>query len=253
MSGKRFVIKFGGSALSKNELGSLADDLRQLQEQGDQAVLVHGGGPELSRLLQTMGHEARWVDGLRVTDEVTMEAAEMVLAGKLNKQLVSLLARCRAVGLTGVDGQVLRCGRMREELGLVGRVEQVDTRLLELLLDNGFLPVLAPIGLGPGGERLNLNADTAAAAVARALGAERIVFLTDVPGVLRDGNVIRTLTNQEAESMIANGIATGGMIPKLRSCQEAALSGVPAQILGASSSLLAGLAGREGTLVTRGS
>lgn len=249
----RVVVKFGGSALSKNELGTLAEDLRELQGRGDQAILVHGGGPELSRLLATMGHEARWVEGLRVTDEVTMEAAEMVLAGKLNKHLVSLLRGCRAVGLTGVDGQILQCSYLREDLGLVGQIEKVDTSLLELLLDNDYLPVLAPIGLGPNGERLNLNADTAAGAVARAVGAERIVFLTDVPGVLRDGNVIPRLTDQEAESMIANGIATGGMIPKLRSCQEAAVSGVPAQILGAGSSLLAGLAGREGTLVTRGS
>lgn len=250
----RVVIKFGGSALSKNQLGSLAQDLRALQQRGDQAILVHGGGPELSRLLQTMGHEPRFVDGLRVTDEITMEAAEMVLAGKLNKHLVSLLRDCRAVGLCGVDGGLLRCSRVtRQELGLVGQVEQVNVALLDLLLENGYLPVVAPIGLGENGERLNVNADSAAGALARAVGAERIVFLTDVAGVLKDGKVLAELSNQEAERMIANGEATGGMIPKLRSCQEAAVSGVPAQILGAGASLLSGLAGREGTLVTKGS
>ena len=160
-SNRLVVIKFGGSALSKNELGTLAEDLRALQQRGDRAVLVHGGGPELSLLLQTMGHEARFVEGLRVTDETTMEAAEMVLAGKLNKYLVSLLRSCRAVGLTGVDGQLLECSHLRQDLGLVGKIEQVNTPLLELLLANGYLPVIAPIGLGPNGERLNLNADTA--------------------------------------------------------------------------------------------
>lgn len=248
----RLVLKFGGSSLSPAELASLNTELEKLQQAGHQAVLVHGGGPELSKLLATMGHEARWEEGLRVTDEVTMEAAEMVLAGKINTSLVSLLRGCRALGLSGVDGALLECSRVSDKLGLVGQVERVNVALLELLLQAGYLPVIAPIGLGPQGERLNLNADTAAGAVARALKAERILFLTDVPGVMRDGAVLKELTDQEADALIANGAATGGMIPKLRSCQEAARSGVPAQILRAGASLLEGLAGREGTLITGG-
>jgi acetylglutamate kinase len=151
-----------------------------------------------------------------------------------------------------VDGALLECSRVSEKLGQVGQVERVNVALLELLLGAGYLPVIAPIGLGPEGERLNLNADTAAGAVARALKAERILFLTDVPGVMKDGAVLKELTDQEADALIANGAATGGMIPKLRSCQEAARSGVPAQILRAGASLLEGLAGREGTLITGG-
>ncbi|MEW6282562.1 MAG: acetylglutamate kinase [Candidatus Eremiobacterota bacterium] len=225
------VVKYGGSALDDPGLETLLHEVRQLD-----AVLVHGGGPEISRLTKRLDLPSRFVDGLRVTDADTLAVAQMVLCGRINKQLVARLGS-RAVGVSGIDGGVFACSRLSESLGFVGKIERVETKLIRTLSQAGFLPVVAPLGVGPDGTCYNLNADTAAAELAVALQASRLVYLTDVPGVLCRGRLLHRLSVSEADRMIATGEATGGMIPKLRACQAAARFGVPAQIVLAGTSL----------------
>lgn len=234
--GQVVVVKCGGSVLDDGAWGTLAEDLALLQRAGVRPVLVHGGGPAIDRALRARGVAPRFVDGLRVTDEATMAVVEAVLAGEVNVQLVATLqaAGAAAVGVTGRDGGLLRVRPRAPELGFVGEVERVDPALLQHLVAGGWLPVVAPLGIGPEGASYNLNADTAAAALAVALGAAKLVVLTDVPGVLVDGARVSELTPAEAEVLIQRGVVRGGMVPKLRACLRAVGGGVAsAHVVGA--------------------
>ncbi len=218
-SGKTIVIKIGGSTLGSRD--TTLEDVVTLQKLGLSVVLVHGGGAVISDCLRKIGKQPVFVNGLRVTDEETMEIVVMALAGKVNKDLVASLQAFggRAIGLCGLDGGLIRGVRKNEALGLVGKVTAVDLAPLKALAAAGFVPVIAPIALGEGGKPLNLNADTAAAEVAVALGAEKLIFLTDVPGVKgADGAVIPELTASEVRGLIGSGVISGGMIPKAEAC-----------------------------------
>ena len=219
------VIKYGGHAMDKTELSeAFATDLAHLAGQGMRLVVVHGGGPQISALLARLRVESRFVDGLRVTDEATMQAVEMVLCGQVNKAVVSGFSRhgvC-AAGISGRDGNLLRARRKNPALGLVGEVTEVDPALPRCLLDAGFLPVVAPVASGPDGEALNINADTAAGALAGALAAEYFVLISDVPGVLNaDGRLIPGLNRAEIARLKEDGVISGGMIPTVEACLNA--------------------------------
>lgn len=240
--GKTVVVKYGGAAMINESLRSdVAQDLALMSCVGIRAVLVHGGGPEIDAMLRRLGKEPRFVGGLRYTDEETMEVVQMVLAGRVNKELVGLLgeAGCPAVGLCGIDGGLIKARRRAkgEDLGLVGEIESVSPAVLEAALAGGFLPVVATVAAGAEGEgaahrAYNVNADTAAAAIAAALGAQKLVLLTDVPGILRDvsdpGTLIREMPRSEAAALIASGVVTKGMIPKVECCAKAVEEGVGA-------------------------
>jgi acetylglutamate kinase len=213
------VIKLGGAALPHKE-AALAD-LRALREAGLQPVLVHGGGPVISEWLARIGKEAVFVDGLRQTDAETLTVAIMTLAGKVNKELVADLQQggTPAIGVCGVDGGSIRAHRQTEpDIGFVGVVDEVDPAPLRALTSAGYTPVIAPIALGPEGP-LNINADTVAGDIARALDAEALIFLTDVPGVKdRAGAVLPALDRAQAEALRREGVISGGMIPKVEAC-----------------------------------
>jgi acetylglutamate kinase len=203
---------------------------------GIRTVLVHGGGPEIEALLKKMGKESRFVDGLRYTDEETMEAVQMVLCGKVNKDITSLIERAggKAMGLCGIDGAMLKARRIREkDLGLVGEIEQVDTAVLNSVLDSGAVPVVSSVAYGTGedeGQALNINADTAAAKIAAAMGAEKLLLMTDVRGVLRNvqdpDSLIKTMARSEIETLKGEGVVSKGMIPKVDCCSLAIDGGV---------------------------
>jgi len=228
---QRLLIKYGGAAMTSETLkAQVIEDLVALAAEGRQVVLVHGGGPELSAFMERQGKEPRFVDGLRYTDEETLEAALMVLAGKVNKGLVALIEDSggRAAGLCGVDGGMVRAVRALSagggDLGFVGEIADVDTALLQGLLDGGIIPVVASLGLGWDGQIYNINADTLAAALAPPLGAE-LVVLSDIPGVLRDvddpASLIPELRTGAIPRLIEEGIIRGGMIPKITGCAAA--------------------------------
>lgn len=222
LAGQTVVIKIGGSTLGAQD--TTLQDIATLSSLGARLVVVHGGGAAISQWLSHVGQQARFVNGLRVTDAEAMEVVTMVLAGKVNKELVAGIQSHggRALGLSGVDGGLLRARQMSPELGLVGEVTAVDASVLESILQHGYVPVVAPIALGDGGVALNLNADTAAAEIAVALGCERLVFLTDVPGIRDgDGNLLAQLSIDEANRLIACGVISGGMIPKAQACLRA--------------------------------
>lgn len=225
MNNATVVIKYGGHAMDKPELcTAFATDLAQLSAQDMGFVVVHGGGPQISALLTRLNIESRFENGLRVTDKATMEAVEMVLCGQVNKAVVaSFVAQgARAAGISGRDGNLLRAVVKNPALGLVGEVEAVDPALLRCLLEGGFVPVVAPVANGPDGQALNINADTAAGALAGALAADYFVLISDVPGVLdAEGRLITALTRVEIEKLRADGVITGGMIPKVESCLHA--------------------------------
>jgi len=237
--GKRIVIKYGGSAMTDPELKRrFAEDVALISFIGIKPVIVHGGGPQIGQLLQKIGKESRFVKGLRVTDEETMDVVEMVLVAKVNKDVVSRinLHGGKAVGISGRDGGLIqakkarpaRLGDIDEDLGLVGDVEHIDPDLIASLEARGFIPVVAPVGAGPGGQPYNINADTAAGALSAALNAEKFILLTDVPGVKGPDDVlISTLSEDAAEQLIRDGVASGGMIPKIRCCLNALRGGVP--------------------------
>ena len=214
------VVKVGGSTLPHRE--AVLADLGTLAEAGLATVVVHGGGAALTEWLKRLGKESEFCDGERITDAETLEAAIMVFAGTVNKQLVALMsaAGLSAVGLCGVDGGLVQAQRQIEpDVGLVGQTTEVRVGLLQLLLDGGMIPVLAPLVLGAQGQILNINADTLAGDVARALGASQIVFLTDVPGVRgADGAIISTLSAEDASRLRQDGTISGGMIPKVEAC-----------------------------------
>ena len=219
------VIKYGGHAMDNAELGhAFAADLAHLAGTGLRIAVVHGGGPQINAMLQQLRIESRFVDGLRVTDDATMQAVEMVLCGQVNKAVVSAFTRhgVRAAGISGRDGGLLQASIKNPALGLVGRVSRVDAALPRCLLDAGFVPVVAPVGSGPEGQALNINADTAAGALAGALDAAYFVLVSDVPGVLNgEGKLIPALDRAKISHLRETGVITGGMIPKLEACLHA--------------------------------
>lgn len=231
--GKTVVVKYGGSAMDDPALHhSFAGDVTLLAMVGIRPVIVHGGGPQISEEMTRAGLQPRFEDGLRVTDPDTVAVVRRVLAGDINPEIVALLNGhgCPAVGLTGLDGGMLSALPARPELGLVGEVAKVETSLLDDLLEAGMVPVVAPLGTGPGGQIYNLNADTAAAAVAIALNAQKLIFLTDVEGVRRIREKAETLISRmssaELDELLGSEEIGGGMRPKLDSCQRALRGGV---------------------------
>lgn len=234
--GKIVVVKYGGNAMLNEELKqAVMEDIVLLNTIGIKVVLVHGGGPEINHMLERVGKESKFVDGLRYTDEETMEIVQMVLTGKLNKDIVGILLQKggRAIGLSGVDSGLLRAKKTEKDLGFVGEVTQVNPEILTSLLNEGFIPVVSTVALGEQGDtsRYNINADTAAAKIAVALHAEKFVQLTNVPGVLRDINdpttLIKRIEKTAIGSLKATGIISSGMIPKIDCCLTALEGGVP--------------------------
>ncbi len=218
--GKTVVLKVGGSLEGE---GTVLEDVVWLKRLGINPVVVHGGGPQISRMLTRLGVETRFVEGRRFTDEETLDVVHMVLM-RINGQLVSYLDRqgLKAVGLNGLDGGMLRARLRDERLGLVGEVEAVDLRPITSLVEQGYVLVIAPLASGPDSQPLNVNADTAAGEVARALAAEKFVLFTDVPGVMdANGEVISELTEQRVRELIASGVIRGGMLPKIDACLRA--------------------------------
>lgn len=226
----KLLVKLGGTLLESDEsCSSLARQLTRLQRAGHRLVVVHGGGKRLSRYLAGLDHESEFRRGLRVTPPEIMDAVLRVLAGSVNRQLVAELqgAGARAVGLTGIDAGTVQASQLAPELGLVGKVERVDPELLDTLTDRGFLPAVACIAGGADGAIFNVNADQMAAACATGLAADQVVFLTDVGGVLdRRGETIPKLSASEAESLITEGVAKGGMEAKLRAAISALTGGI---------------------------
>ena len=237
--GKVVVVKYGGNAMLNEDLKkAVMEDIVLLNTIGIQVVLVHGGGPEINHMLERVGKESKFVNGLRYTDAETMEIVQMVLTGKLNKDIVGILLQQggKAVGLSGVDSGLLRAKKIDKDgadLGFVGDVTEVNPEIVRSLLEQGFIPVISTVALGEQGDdaRYNINADTAAAKIAVALGAEKFVQLTNVPGVLRDVNnpdsLIKRIAREAVPSMIATGVISSGMIPKIECCLTALKGGVP--------------------------
>ena len=231
--GKTVVIKYGGNAMINETLKQqVMEDIALLSLIGIQAVLVHGGGPEISDLMKRLGKEAVFIDGLRVTDRETVDIAQMVLAGKVNKSLVNLLEYYggHAIGLSGIDGHMIQAEFKDPRLGYVGNVTCVNAKPILDMLEKGYIPVIATLGCDDDGNTYNINGDTAAAYIAGALQAERLLMMTDVPGILRDKDDLSTLISkisvEEAKELKAEGIIAGGMIPKVECCIEAIRSGV---------------------------
>ncbi len=239
-SGKIIVIKYGGAAMiNEGVRQTVIQDLILMQQVGMKPVLVHGGGPEIDRMLKKFNKETVSVEGLRYTDDETMEIVQMVLAGKVNKDLVELFSRTggKAVGICGSDGGLFMAKRLRkngQDLGLVGDIQAVNTEMVRVLLDNGIIPVVASIALRSDEEGgfYNVNADTAAGALAIALKAEKLILLTDVPGVMEDktdlGTLIREMDVQMAKTLMKKGVIKAGMIPKVEGCLQAIAQGVSA-------------------------
>ena len=241
-AGKTFVIKYGGHAMVDDELSRVfAADIVLIKQVGIDPVVVHGGGPQIAEMLDRLQIKSSFVDGLRITDAATVEVVEMVLAGKTNKQIVSAITEAggSGLGLSGKDAGLILANRVQMvkngqpvDLGFVGDPQEVDADVLRRLAQAGFIPVIAPIGYGRAGETYNINADTAAGAVASAVKATRLLMLTDVAGVLdKDGNLLTDLTVSQVASLMKDGTITGGMIPKLETCVEAVKDGVEAAVI----------------------
>ncbi len=247
-AGKTFVIKYGGHAMGDDALAaSFASDAVLLKQVGINPIIVHGGGPQIGRMLERLRIKSSFVDGLRVTDHASVEIVEMVLSGSINKQIVSAINRAggRAIGLSGKDGRLIEARKLRRirkdpdsnienilDLGFVGEPVRVDPRLLDVFEGSDLIPVIAPIGAGADGETYNINADTVAGAVAAAVAASRLYLLTDVAGVLdRDGALIADLDVAAARAAIADGTIQGGMIPKCETCVAAVENGVEAAVI----------------------
>ena len=233
-TGKTIVIKYGGNAMISEELRkAVMSDIVLLSLVGIRVVVVHGGGPEISDMLRRLGHESRFVDGLRYTDEVTMDVVQSVLCGKVNKNLVAQLGRLggQAIGLCGMDGQLFQAECLDEKYGLVGKITGVNPEPVENALMSGYIPVVSTVAQGVDADTAyNINADTAAAKLAEALGAEKLILLTDVRGLLRDPKdeetLIHVLHTYDVPALIAQGIISGGMIPKMECSVEAIHGGV---------------------------
>jgi len=247
-SGKTFVIKYGGHAVGDETLAaSFARDVVLLKQVGINPIVVHGGGPQIGAMLERLKIKSEFIDGLRVTDRETVEIVEMVLSGSINKAIASAInaAGGRAVGISGKDGNLIQARKMRRtrtesdsniekilDLGFVGEPTKIDARLLDDLSQSDLIPVIAPIGTGSGGETYNINADTAAGAIAGAIEAARLLMLTDVPGVLgKDGELIPDMSIEEARAYISDGTITGGMIPKVETCIDAVQAEVDAAVI----------------------
>ena len=231
--GKVVVVKYGGAAMTDPELATLfAQDVVLMRSVGMRPVVVHGGGPQIGSLMKRLGMEPEFRDGLRVTDAETLDVARMVLVGKVNRDIVSAINvhGPLAVGLSGEDAGLITASARHPDLGFVGNVDSVNADILDRLLAEELIPVVATIGTDLEGQAYNINADTAAGAVAEAAGAEKLVYLTDVIGVLRDvgdpDSLITTASADEMEKLIEEGILTGGMIPKITSCTRAVRNGV---------------------------
>jgi acetylglutamate kinase len=240
---RTIVIKYGGHAMVDERLKrEFARDVVLLKYIGLNPVIVHGGGPQIGEVLKAMGKESRFVQGMRVTDQATMDVVEMVLGGKVNKEIVANINQHdgRAVGLSGKDGRLIVARKMEMtalnpdtltpeiiDVGLVGEVEQIHPEIIRTLEDSGFIPVIAPVGVGLGGETYNINADLVAGRIAGALKAEKLILLTDVEGVKdKDGRLISTIDTQRVPDLINDGTIFGGMIPKLNCCIDAISEGV---------------------------
>ena len=234
-SDKRVIVKYGGSAMLDEKLQqSVIKDVALLKLVGMKPIIVHGGGKEISKWVKLMGKEPEFVEGLRVTDEDTMEVAEMVL-NKVNKHLVQMMEKLgvRAAGISGKDGGTIICDKKTvngKDIGYVGDVREVRSDLIDTLLEHDFVPIIAPIGLGDDFKSYKINADDAACAIAKSMKAEKLVFMTDIEGVCRDANdpstLLSVLTLDEANRMIDEGYVGGGMLPKLRNCIDAVEGGV---------------------------
>ena len=236
---KTIVVKYGGNAMTDPQLqDSFARDVVLLKLVGMNPVIVHGGGPQINDLLKRVGKQGEFIQGMRVTDEETMDVVEMVL-GKVNKDIVNLINKHggKAVGLTGQDGAFIRAEKMMLEskdepgkmldIGLVGEITKIDPSIITFLDSGDFIPVIAPIGVAPDGETLNINADLVAGKLAEVLKAEKLVLLTNTPGVLdKDGNLLSGLTPKDIDNLVADGTLSGGMLPKIGSALDAARSGV---------------------------
>jgi acetylglutamate kinase len=237
-AGKTVLVKYGGHAMG-NTGGedTFAGDIVLLKQVGINPIVVHGGGPQIGQMLQRLGIKSNFIDGLRVTDAETMEVVEMVLAGTVNKQLVAAInvAGGCAVGLSGKDGGLIRARKLRRngaDLGFVGEPERIEDGVIASFRQSDIIPVIAPIGVGVGGETYNINADTVAGAVAAAVRAARFLLLTDVPGVLDDDKrLIPELSAAQARQLIAGGTISGGMIPKVETCLAAVDGGVDAAVI----------------------
>ncbi|GEK48741.1 acetylglutamate kinase [Halomonas pacifica] len=242
-SGKTVVVKYGGNAMTEDTLiDSFARDMVLLKEVGINPVVVHGGGPQIGDLLAKLNIESRFVNGMRVTDAETMDVVEMVLGGLVNKGIVNLINQCggKAIGLTGKDGSQIRARQLKVEhqspemtapeiidIGHVGEVEHVSTDLIEMLAERDFIPVIAPIGVDDEGHSYNINADLVAGKVAEALGAEKLMLLTNVAGLMNgEGEVLTGLSTQDVDALIGDGTIHGGMLPKIRCALEAVKGGV---------------------------
>jgi len=238
-NGKTVVVKYGGNAMISEELReAVISDVVLLSLVGVNVVLVHGGGPEISQWLKKIGHESRFVNGLRYTDDTTMEIVQMTLCGKINKDLCAMIGRAggKALGLCGMDDAMIQAVCLGEEYGLVGEVTDVNPAPIHNALSEGYVPVIATVATGMDGNNCyNINADTAAAKIATALEAERLIILTDIPGLMRDVNdestLIPELSVSEVPALIKEGIISGGMIPKIDCCVEAIRSGVKSAVM----------------------
>ncbi len=242
-SNETIVVKYGGHAMvDENLKKSFALDIILMKYVGLNPVVVHGGGPQIGSLLKSLSIESQFVDGMRVTDKETMDVVEMVLVGKVNKEIVSLINQNggQSVGLSGKDGQLLIASKMKYikdkgnnqppeiiDIGMVGQVEKVNNRVLMGLIENQFIPVIAPVGVGEGGETYNINADLVAGSVAASLKARKLMLLTDTAGVLdKNGELISSIKVDEADRLIKDGTIKGGMIPKINCCLDALANGV---------------------------
>lgn len=247
-SDESLVIKYGGHAMESQDLARLfARDVVLLKQVGINPVVVHGGGPQIDQMLKRLDIQTPRVDGLRYTDEATVEVVEMILSGKINKQIVSAINEAGgfAVGLSGKDGHLIRARKLRRtkkdpdsniekilDLGFVGEPAEITPHILDFFRESDIIPVIAPVGMGPAGETYNINADTAAGAVAASVGARRLLMLTDVAGVLdKAGNLIPEMTASQVKSYIDDGTISGGMIPKVETCLEAVEQGVEAAVI----------------------
>ena len=247
-SNKTILIKFGGHAMGKADyVNAFASDIALLDQVGARPVVVHGGGPQIGEMLTKLKIESKFIDGLRVTDEATISVVEMVLAGGINKALVAAIASAggRAVGVSGKDGGLITARKLMAvakssnsaiqktvDLGFVGEPANIDVAVLDALLMHNLIPVVAPVGGGEDGKTYNINADTAAGAIAAALNAKRMLMLTDVTGVQdKDGNLIPSLTISQAEALIHDGTVLGGMIPKVETCIEAVQGGAEGAVI----------------------
>jgi acetylglutamate kinase len=247
-SGKTILIKFGGHAMGKADyVNAFAADIALLDQVGARPVVVHGGGPQIGDMLKKLQIESSFIDGLRVTDEATISVVEMVLAGGINKALVAAIAGAggRAVGVSGKDGGLLTARKLMAvakasdsaiqqavDLGFVGEPSHVDVTVLNALMQHHLIPVVAPVGSGEDGKTYNINADTAAGAIAAALSATRMLMLTDVSGVLdKNGKLISSLTISQAEALIHDGTVSGGMIPKVKTCIDAVQGGAEGAVI----------------------